>query len=153
MQTVLHKSLHLQCRPWFIGHCCAWQFSLQGCVWCSLPPLIRQAIDLPADWVLLDSHSKLTTIFIFLLTTSKRKGRLSQQLFTQFAFIAMNQCWRAFWEDCVISMYGDGWKKKKKRMRSLLPKGLVMIRWSGMMAPNIFTLQSPLDMVRVHGRV
>lgn len=28
-----------------------------------------------------------------------------------------------------------------------LPEGLVMIRWSSMMAPNIFTPQSPLDIL------
>lgn len=41
-------------------------------------------------------------------------------------------------------MYGG-----QKSRHALLPKGLVMIKWSGMMAPNIFTPQSPLDMLCV----
>lgn len=37
-------------------------------------------------------------------------------------------------------------RKRKKSEHAQLPEGLVMIRWSSMMAPNIFTPRSPSDM-------
>lgn len=50
--------------------------------------------------------------------------------------------WRASWENCVISMYNTAAERKKEKKKSRhaqLPEGLVMIRWSRMMAPNAFT--------------